>query len=54
MAKTKLTLSIEEDKIKELKIKAINAGMTLSDLMSISASEVDPNRITKAKVIKQE
>lgn len=35
MIKTKLTLSMDESKIKELKKKAIDMGITLSELLLI-------------------
>ena len=40
-----LTLSVEPEKVKELKIKAIKANMTISEFMVKSASEYDPSRI---------
>lgn len=42
MSKIRTTIYIEEKKAKELKKKAIDIGISLSDLMSISASEVNP------------
>jgi len=40
--KQRLVLSIERDKVKEMKIKAIQSGMTLSDLVSKTVCEVTP------------
>lgn len=37
--KKRVALTLPIEKYKELKIKAIKAGLSLSDLMSISASE---------------
>jgi hypothetical protein len=46
---TKLTLSMNEDKIKELKIKAINAGLPLSEYLSRAGTISTIEQIQKAE-----
>lgn len=50
MAKTKLTLSIDKDRIKYLKKKAIDAEYSLSEMMEKTASEVSKNQLRTWKV----
>jgi len=44
----KVTLSIDKDKIKELKIKAINAEMTLSDYLATAGTITPGQEIKKS------
>jgi len=50
--KKRVALTLPIEKYKQLKIKAIKAGITLSDLMSISASEYDIKNTVLSKEIK--
>ena len=45
MNKVRTTIYIDKEKAKELKKKAIDAGVSLSRLLSISASEVTLDQI---------
>ena len=49
MSKGKLTLSIEEEKIKEFKKLAIDYGMTVSDYLTIAGTITDPIKIKTFK-----
>jgi len=50
MPKTKLTLSMDKNKIKELKIKALEADYSLSEMMEITASEVSKEQLRSWKL----
>jgi len=47
-SKKKVQIFLPQTKIQELKEKAVKAGVSLSDLISISASEYDPSRINQS------
>lgn len=54
MSKTKLTLSMEEQKVKELKKKAIDADMTLSEYLSRAGTNTPIDQIQNTPVVKSE